>query len=300
MRALWLGIILSGVHGTGWAGEPMGPLDLGGGIRMELVRIPAGEFLQGSPADEPGRGADEDRRQVSLTGEFHISRTAVTRGQWERFIAETGYRTEAEGGKSGGYGWDGNGLVQRKDFTWKTPGFPQDASHPVCLVTFSDAQAFCQWLARKSGCQITLPTEARWEYVCRAGTTSPWHSGNDTAAWHKGNSGNGTRPVDSIPANPWGVIIGGNVSEWCLDWYAPYTSGHLTDPCQGNPNLSDKPRRVLRGGSWNRDAKNTRCAARFRADPRSRNADIGFRIVCEPFVHTPIVEAPLEASGSQP
>jgi hypothetical protein len=94
--------------------------------------------------------------------------------------------------------------------------------------------------------------------------------------------------------------MGGNVSEWCLDWYAPYDAAPQTDPQQNNRSLSDKPRRVLRGGSWNRDAKNTRSAARFRSDPRSRNADIGFRIVCETSLIAPIVEAPLDAPIAPP
>lgn len=300
MKALCLGILLSGIAFADQAAEPKIRLDLGGGGAIDLLFIPSGEFIQGSPPNEPGRGTDETQRNTKLTHDFYISRTAVTRSQWERFITETGYRTEAEDGKSGGYGWDGNALVQRKEFTWRNPGFSQDGTHPVCLVTFPDAQAFCKWLEKKTKRKTILPTEAQWEYACRAGTTTPWYSGSEPIGWNNGNSGNSTHPADSNPPNAWGLIIGGNVSEWCLDWYAPYDANALTDPRQDHPNLSDKPRRVLRGGSWNRDAKNTRSAARYRVDPRSRNADIGFRIVCETAVIAPIVEAPLETPASSP
>jgi formylglycine-generating enzyme len=300
MKALWLGILLAGINCVAWSAEPAIRLDLGAGTNIELRLIPAGEFTQGSPADEPERGSDEIQRVVRLNHDYYISRTAITRGQWERFVQETGYRTEAETGDSGGFGWDGKALTQRKEFTWRNPGFPQDATHPVCLVTYPDAQAFCRWLEKKTNRKTTLPTEAQWEYACRAGTSSSWHSGSDPNAWYKGNSGNGTHPADSNPPNAWGLVIGGNVSEWCHDWYAPYDPAHSNDPRQDNPNLSDKPRRVLRGGSWNRDAKNTRSAARFRADPRSRNADIGFRIVCEPSVMAAVVEAPLDALFTPP
>ncbi|MEK7952343.1 formylglycine-generating enzyme family protein [Luteolibacter soli] len=273
-------LLLLSLSGIVAAAEPTLKLDLGGGTTMDLVLVPAGQFTQGSPASENSRAGDETQRNVRISHDYYIGRTSVTRGQWERFIAETHYRTEAENGTSGGYGWDGNTLSQRKDFTWKSPGFPQTADHPVCLLTFPDAQAFCTWLERKSGRKITLPTEAQWEYACRAGTTTAWHGPDADIAWHKGNAGNTTHPVDSKPANPWGIFIAGNVSEWCLDWYAPYPAGDAMDPRQDNQNLSDKPRRVLRGGSWNRGASNTRSAARYRADPRSRNADTGFRILC--------------------
>lgn len=298
MKRLGAGILLLCVSVAVSAAEPRLSLDLGAGTSIDLLYIPAGEFVQGSPPDEAGRGADELQRKVRLTRDFYISRTAITRGQWARFAAETGHRTEAETGKSGGYGWDGKALVQRKEFTWKSPGFQQSDDHPVCLVTFPDAEAFCRWIEKKSRRKTSLPTEAQWEYACRAGSTTPWHSGTTSDAWHKGNSGNSTHPVDSNTPNPWDLVMGGNVSEWCLDWYGPYEASLQIDPRQGNPNLSDKPRRVLRGGSWLRDAKNTRSAARYRVDPRSRNADIGFRIVCAADVISPIVEMPIGAATS--
>ncbi|MEO8615079.1 MAG: SUMF1/EgtB/PvdO family nonheme iron enzyme [Luteolibacter sp.] len=295
MRALRIGLFFSAIAFPAWAVEPTLHLDLGASTGIDLFLVPAGEFLQGSPVSEPGRGSDETQRKVRHTPDLYFSRTAITRGQWERFIAETHYRTEAEVGASGGYGWDGNALVQRKEFSWKTPGFPQDATHPVCLITYDDAKAFCQWLEKKTHRKTTLPTEAQWEYACRAGSSTPWHSGSESDAWHKGNSGNGTHPADSNVPNAWGLVIGGNVSEWCLDWYGPYETSPQTDPRQGNSSLSDKARRVLRGGSWNRDPKNTRCAARFRADPKSRNADIGFRIVCATSELPAVSEIPISA-----
>lgn len=297
MKTLTRGVFTAVIAAASLQANPEVRLDLGGGVSLTMIEVPAGTFLRGSPADESGRSPDETQAQVTIRKPFLIGKHPVTVAQWGRFVSETGYRSEAETGTSGGFGWNGSALAQNKTFTWRNPGFPQTADHPVCIVTHNDSLAFCKWIERKSHRKTSLPTEAQWEYACRAGTTTAWHTGNtaadgERAAWHKGNAGNSTHAVQEKAENPWGLVIGGNVAEWCLDWFGPYPPGDLTDPLQENRNLSDKPRRVQRGGSWNRDAKNTRSAARWRSDPGSRTADNGFRLVCSIEVEKPVAPPP--------
>lgn len=265
---------------------------------LRFVRIPGGSFSQGSPASDPNHEADELQRNVTIGHAFYLQTTPVTRGQYAAFVAETGYPTEAERGDSGGSGWNGTELVQKKEYTWKSPGFAQTDDHPVVLVTYADAISFTSWASAKSGRTFRLPTEAEYELAARAGTTTAWYGGDAASeaqeiGWFKSNAGNGTRPVAQKRPNAFGLYdMAGNVYEWCTDVYAPYEARDVTDPEAKAPAAGEPLRRVLRGGSWLKEPKRGRSAARYRNTPGSRNADNGFRVVVVESAPKPVAMAP--------
>ncbi|MBF0376728.1 MAG: SUMF1/EgtB/PvdO family nonheme iron enzyme [Desulfamplus sp.] len=252
---------------------------------MQFAYIPPGEFMMGSPADEPDRSDDESRHRVKLTKGFYMQTTEVTRGHWQSFVAETHYKTEAETG-GGVQEWDesGEGIIT-KPGDWLYVGFSQTNSHPVTCISWNDIQKFLEWLNQKDNKLYHLPTEAEWEYACRAGTTTPFNTGKclstDEANYDgsnypldgcsKGNYKKTTLPVGSFSSNKWGLYdMHGNVSEWCSDW-----DGGLTDVGVEDSSCC----RIIRGGGWNISASGCRAASREIYNQSYRNVAVGFRLV---------------------
>jgi formylglycine-generating enzyme required for sulfatase activity len=174
---------------------------------------------------------------------------------------------------------------------WKSPGFKQEANHPVVCVSWNDVQQFHGWLnslGLKDASIFQSPSEAQWEYACRAGTTTPYHFGNQLNGTQANCNGNfpfgtdkkgpyleKTTHVGKYPANAWGLHdMHGNVIEWCDDWYGGYPTGSVTDP-NGSATGS---RRVVRGGGWRNSAVNCRSAVREGIDPSERRGNVGFRV----------------------
>ena len=152
-------------------------LDLGGKVAMKLVLIPAGEYRMGSQQTAKRHFDDEEpQRRRDLTKPFYMGVHHVTRGQFAAFVQQTNYKTEVE---QEGWALAWNGTWQKvAGASWRKCGFDQDDNHPVVCVSWNDAVEFCKWLGRTSGRTVCLPTEARWEYACRAGTDTiyPWGS----------------------------------------------------------------------------------------------------------------------------
>ena len=242
------------------------------GVEFAFRWCPAGTFQMGSPSSEKDRDGNETQHQVTLTKGFWMMETEVTVGMFKAFISETGYKSKGNAPLE----WTGSTFEENWNLSWRNPGFNQTDNHPVTCVSWNDAVAFCKWLSKKTGQNILLPTEAQWEYACRAGTTGAYAGNLDEMAWYILNSGGKTHPVGTKKANAWGLYdMHGNVEEWCQDWSADYPSGSVTDPA----GPSTAPRRVSRGGSYHFHAETSRSASRDHCDPYDRDINLGFRVV---------------------
>jgi formylglycine-generating enzyme required for sulfatase activity len=245
--------------------DPPKPQPFTNTIGMRFVPIKAGEFVMGSLAGEEKRSADETPHLVKVTRGFYLGAHLVTQRQWEQVMGPEANRSRFKG----------------KDDDEKK-------RLPVDNVSWDDCQEFCARLSRLDGRPYRLPWEAEWEYACRAGTPTPFWTGDtistDQANFDgthvygkdgkKGISREQTTPVDQFPPNRWGLHdMHGNLFQWCQDGYGPYPAKEATDP-RG----PDKGERVLRGGSWSADARGCRSAYRDQSRPDRRGDDLGLRV----------------------
>ena len=256
-------------------------------IGMKLVLIPAGVFWMGSPDEDTRAPANEKpQHPVRITQPFYLGVTEVTRGQFRRFVEATGYRTEGERDGKGGGAWnkDVNRWEPNPKFTWLNPGslFVQTDEHPVVHVSWDDAMAFAAWLSRKEGSTYRLPTEAEWEYACRAGSPPlPPLSGDASSvgeyAMHV-NGPRGTHRVDQMRPNAWGLYgMLGNVQEWCADRFDEryYASSPAVDP----PGAAQGSAHVRRGSDWyDNGPLPCRPAWRIAGGPGGGCDTLGFRV----------------------
>ncbi|MBF0548464.1 MAG: SUMF1/EgtB/PvdO family nonheme iron enzyme [Candidatus Riflebacteria bacterium] len=243
-------------------------IDLGGGVKMDFVEIPAGSFVMGSPDNEPYRGLDEVQHNVTISKAFYMGKYLVTQEQY-------------------------------KQITGVNPSFFSSSTKlPVERVSWYDCVAFCNQLSANqglinvytisSGTSVTsnwgtngyrLPTESEWEYACRAGTTKAYYWGdtmNGDYCWYNGNSNNTIHEVGAKLPNAWNLYdMSGNVWEWCWDWYGGYSTSPSTDP----KGLVAGSNRVYRGGGWDFSAFLCRSGIHGRNDPGLRGLDVGFRLV---------------------
>jgi len=234
-------------------------------IPANFVYIKGGTFMMGSPAYEPGHRNSETQHQVTVSS-FYMCKFTVTQKEYREVI--------------------GVKISKFRD------------NLPIEQVTWFEAIEYCNKLSRKEGLTpaytidnnktvtwnrkvngYRLPTEAEWEYACRAGTTTAYNTRayfTYNKGWYKKNSGGTTHPIGQKPANAWGLYdMHGNVWEWCWDWYGDYISGAQTDPTGAFAGTY----RVLRGGSWHDPAEYTRSASRLSRSPALRDRNVGFRVV---------------------
>ncbi len=239
----------------------------------EMVVMPTGSFTMGSPASEKDRSGDEGpQRTVRISSPFAMGKFHVTRDEFAAFANDTGF--------SAHQGCD-----------WRNPGFSQDGSHPVVCVTWDDANAYANWLSRKTGRTYRLPSEAEFEYAARAGTTTPFWWGSSitpdqanydgrsvyTGGGSKGAYRQGTVPDSSFRPNPWGIYnVHGNAYQWMTDCYHDDYTGAPSDGSAWTSGSCSA--RVVLGGSWGNNPQILRAAYRNSRIPGSHFNYVGFRL----------------------
>ncbi len=242
--------------GSTTKGEPKEiTVDLGGGVKMELVLIPSGEFKMGSPdSDKDALPNEKPQHRVRITKPFYLSKYPVTQMQWQAVMGSN-------------------------------PSAFNGPKNPVEKVRWDDCQSFLRKFNVKVGTRrgkFTLPTEAQWEYACRAGSTTKYYFGDDEMqlgeyAWYGASTGRTTHPVGKKEPNAWGLYdMQGNVLEWCRDWYEDgyYKESPVDDPAGPTKGWLC----VLRGGGWEGPASHCRSAFRGAFSPDSSASDVGFRV----------------------
>ncbi len=280
-------------------------LDLGDKVTLKAALIPAGKFLMGSPEMEKDRNPDETQHEVTISKPFYMGVTHVTVDQFTEFVKGTGYKTELEK-RSNSIGTeisDGKLVVKSMpDISWRKPSFDQKGDYPAVQLSWNDSKAFCDWLSKRSGKTVYLPTEAQWEYACRAGTTTtfPWGDNpDDGKGWANCadqslkqklfnmpelkffNWDDGfvyTSPAKSFRSNAFGLYdMIGNAYQWCSDGYGDYPKGAATDPT-GADRAEAGEARVVRGGSWFSSLEHCRSTSRMGSNAISRGSNYGFRV----------------------
>jgi formylglycine-generating enzyme required for sulfatase activity len=264
--------------------EPLGA-EAGDATSLTMLWMPPGRFWMGSPEEEPERGSVEGPQHLVQLQGFFLAQTAITQSQWR----QVAYWKPNKGERA----WS-------KKLNPNPSSFKGD-QRPVEQVSWDDAMEFCYRLSQRTGRIYTLPSEAQWEYACRAGTTTPFYCGSTISTklanydgikvygdGEKGDYRQQTMDVASFPANPWGLHdMHGNVWEWCADhWHDNYEGA----PEDGRAWIDAKDKesddimkvRLLRGGSWDYYPRYCRSAYRFNNHPVNRNNLIGFRVCCLP------------------
>jgi formylglycine-generating enzyme required for sulfatase activity len=252
----------------------------------EMVLVPAGEFMMGSPDSEAERYAQEGpQRRVKIARSFALGKLKVTRDQFETFVRETNYST---GDRC--YTIESGRVEERAGRSFRNPGFVQEGNHPAVCINWDDARAYLAWLTKKTGRLYRLPSESEWEYAARAGTTTPFWWGasitTDQANYDgstvygggsKGDNRQKTVPADDFKANAWGLYqVHGNAFEWVEDcWNDSYSNAPADDSVMLAGNCT---RHARRAGAWNYPAATLRSAYRDSRPATTRASNTGLRV----------------------